>query len=529
MLHEYLSFIDFISPDITLYFNNKRSHSSKFSYILSIIIIILLILISFFFSTDFIYKINPSSYFYKIFEEDIGVFPINNISNHDNLSTTFYHFLNFDNRKIDERAFQIIGINTAANIILNKDISEYDHWIYGSCNGKEDIKNFYDYLNDYESIYLKYGLCVTKYYNSELKTVIDKNESNFSFPTVAHGSTNKNEIIYLIGFKKCENNTILNNNSCYDNETIENILQEYQYYTIYFLDHHIDLDNYENPIKYIFHNIEKPISIESYSSNYIFFEVTSVFSYDGIFLQSKKSMDTYLYYTYEASRNVRVGNSQKLLGLYVIVFNNTKNIYIRKYKLLTDVLVVVLGIIKVTLLIIKFLYFFPYNITIFDDFKFIVDKKYKKFFFSNKPQQNSFKFNNIKNTNFNFLNDRKKMQISIINNYINKINYSRNGSMNDNNASKNNMQKINKSHSLLIKKDENFFDENVKEFFLIKKLCNFNKKDKILFLFSCNKRKNLIYSQVIKYRKKILSEENLFFLKMSVKKIKLILKQLNNI
>ena len=157
---DYLSYFDFLSPDITLYFNNKRSHSSKFSYLLTLISIIIIIIISFIYSIDFIYRINPNSFFYKTFVDDVGVFPINKISDNNNLSSIFYHFLNFDNKQIDKRAFQIIGINEPANIILNNDISEYNHWIYDSCNGTEDIKYFFNYLNEYESIYLNNGLCI---------------------------------------------------------------------------------------------------------------------------------------------------------------------------------------------------------------------------------------------------------------------------------------------------------------------------------------------------------------------------------
>ena len=155
MNKEYLHFLDFISPDITLYFKGKRSHSSTTTISLSIIIILLILTISIYYSIDFIYKINPSSYFYKIFEEDIGTFPVNEIVDNNNISTIIYHFLSFDDRKIDKRAFEIIGINSPANIILNKDISEYDHWIYDSCEkGIEDIQSFYNYLNEYQSVYL---------------------------------------------------------------------------------------------------------------------------------------------------------------------------------------------------------------------------------------------------------------------------------------------------------------------------------------------------------------------------------------
>ena len=554
MFNDYLNFIDFLSPDITLYFNGKRSHTSTASYSLAIIIILLITSISIFYSIDFIYKINPSSYFYKIFEEDIGVFPVNEIVDNNNLSTIIYHFLSFDNKKIDKRAFEIIGINFPANIILNKDISEYDHWIYDSCEeGIKDIQSFYNYLNEYQSIYLNNGLCISQFYDSNKKTLVNKNDLNFLYPTVAHGNTNKNELIYLIAIKKCENNTLLNNNSCYDNETIENLIKEYEYYSIYFVDHHVDIDNYENPITYFFHSISKPLHFEDYSSNYLYFELTSIFTYDGIFVYKKKSIDSFIYYTFQGTRNVREGNCKKLIGIFIILFNNSKNIYVRKYKLLTDVLVTIAGISKVIIFFMKIFYFIPFNITIFDDMKFIVKKKYKKYFIEEKR--------NMNNSNNPIL--KKNIFSSLINNYVNnssnnfnicnnikdniKNNFKTNIISNKNNKkldfvcemkynSINNLTKLNKSKTVLNSKNdsnfisENFVDKNMKEMIFIKKICNFQNKNKNIFfyLFCCNLKENLIYNQATDYRKKLLSEEELFLLHMSVKKIKLILKQIKN-
>ena len=561
MFNDYLGFIDFLSPDITLYFNGKRSHTSTASYTLSIIIILLITSISIFYSIDFIYNLNPSSYFYKVFEEDIGVFPVNHIEDNNNLSTIIYHFLSFDNKKLDKRAFEIIGINFPANIILNKDISEYDHWIYDSCEeGIKDIQSFYNYLNEYQSIYLNHGLCISQYYDSKLKTVINKNDLNFLYPTVAHGNTNKNELIYLIAIKKCENDTLLNNNSCYDNETIENLIKEYEYYSIYFLDHHVDIDNYNNPITYFFHSISKPLHFEDYSSNYLYFELTSIYTYDGIFVYKKKSIDSFIYYTFQGTRNVREGNCKKLIGIFIILFNNSKNIYVRKYKLLTDVLVTIAGISKVIIFFMKIFYFIPFNITIFDDMKYIVKKKYKKYFVEEKR--------NLNNSNIPIL--KKNIYFSMINNYVNNNNNNNNNNnfcndikddINDNNKntfksniinnknnrkfsflydmkynSKNNLSNLNKSKTVLNSRNdsiifsENFVNKNMKEIIFIKKICNFQNKNKNIFfyLFCCNQNENLIFNQATNYRKKLLSEEELFLLHMSVKKIKLILKQIKN-
>jgi hypothetical protein len=69
------------------------------------------------------------------------------------------------------------------------------------------------------------------------------------------------------------------------------------------------------------------------------------------------------------------------------------------------------------------------------------------------------------------------------------------------------------------------------DFIFIQKLCNFKYKNKFLsfYLFCFNQKKNSIFFQASKFRKKFLSEEELFLLHISMKKIKIILKQLKKL
>ena len=185
--------------------------------------------------------------------------------------------------------------------------------------------------------------------------------------------------------------------------------------------------------------------------------------------------------------------------------------------MLTDILVFIAGISKVIIFIFKIFYFIPYNITIFNDIKNIIDKKYKKYFFLN---------NNLDKLNLN----------KSYNNYIekkddNKINIINEHDISNNNLS--NYSNINKNNKLLIQKkkssifNQNFIDENknLTEIDLIKKLCIFNNyKNRNNYFFCLFKKNNLIYDQVYKFRKKLLSEEELFLSHMSVIKMKKFLK-----
>ena len=56
--------VDFISPLITLYYKGETRHSSIFSGLISIILIILVLYICIFISFDFLFKLNPNSFYF---------------------------------------------------------------------------------------------------------------------------------------------------------------------------------------------------------------------------------------------------------------------------------------------------------------------------------------------------------------------------------------------------------------------------------------------------------------------------------
>ena len=71
-MSSFLSFIDIISPKITLYYKGQTKHSSLPSQIISIITILALTVLSVIFSLDFFLKKNPTCFYYnryKLFSE----------------------------------------------------------------------------------------------------------------------------------------------------------------------------------------------------------------------------------------------------------------------------------------------------------------------------------------------------------------------------------------------------------------------------------------------------------------------------
>ena len=93
---KFLSKFDYISPQITLYYNNQKHHSSIISSIISLISMFLIFFLSIILSLDFFLHKNPTAYFYRKFVKDTGIFPFN--------SSSLFHFitigdLNFYDKK----------------------------------------------------------------------------------------------------------------------------------------------------------------------------------------------------------------------------------------------------------------------------------------------------------------------------------------------------------------------------------------------------------------------------------------------
>ena len=130
--------LDYLSPSITFYHKKFLSHTSIISGILSILSYIIIIGFAVYFSLDIFKRKNPKAFYYNRFIEDAGVFPFN--------ASSLFHFINLThtNMKIidegvDFTYFRIIGYNINFNIYVeDRNLSKYDHWLYGPCNNEND-------------------------------------------------------------------------------------------------------------------------------------------------------------------------------------------------------------------------------------------------------------------------------------------------------------------------------------------------------------------------------------------------------
>ena len=71
-------------------------------------------------------------------------------------------------------------------------------------------------------------LCINRFYDSKNKTLINIYDKNFNCPIISHGQSHSNHTHYMIVIQICQNDTIINNNSCESLEYIYNYLNQYQ-------------------------------------------------------------------------------------------------------------------------------------------------------------------------------------------------------------------------------------------------------------------------------------------------------------
>ena len=492
---------DFLSPEICLFYNGQERHSSIFSGILSLFLFIFIIFLIIFLSIDFIYKKNPTAYFYNRYVDDLDVFHLN--------STGIFHFIFFIHRDsglnpIDNRAISIIGTELDFNEVFSYKDSEMSHYIYDLCNEK-DAGNLLENENIYKD--LKYTInnsyCIKKYYNNLTKNIYYENDPEFIFPYLEHGASKENNRQYGIIIKKCQNDSILNNNSCYDDDTInEYINNNLSIFIFNFLDSSIDVQNFKQPIQFNIHNIGNSIYNYSYTSNHINFHPLKIRTNAGVFLDKITEKISFKFDTNEKIVNSLTNN---IFGSIHFWIQNEMDIYERLYKKVQDIAGGVDGIVEIFMMLIKFV-----NLIFFNDFQVISD-------FNDEIEKKVLKFKtNILNSENNkketFINSPKLK----INNYLmspmnKKIKFKTLETNSEFNLiqTNNNLKNLNtdklKIINTITKIEQSY--RKIKRFEL---LCGFRLKFK----------KNNYLSFLFKKREKIISEENLIKFHITIKKLK---------
>ena len=327
--------LDFISPTVTFYHKGNLSHSSILSGILSLFTFILIIMIAVNFSFELFKRQNPNVSYFNSFEEDAGIIPLN--------SSSLFHFISleintkrFYDEGVDFQSFRIIGLETYyQQYLMNKNLSKFDHWLYGYCDKEKDTKNINNLIN---LSFFPISACIRKFFNSTEQKYYDTGDHNFRWPVIAHGTYNSDNKFYCIVIEKCAEETInliLNDNKhCRNDDEIKEIIGFNSASHFYFIDNSIDVLNYTNPISKFLYRVDNSMQSNNYLISHLNFNPTLIKTNKGFVFDNIDDKKTFSYERNDVNYN---DDNNKTHGVYCLWLKNRINYYERSYKRIQDV------------------------------------------------------------------------------------------------------------------------------------------------------------------------------------------------
>ena len=466
---------DNISPKITLFYNTRKKHTSFISAVISLVVYLCLAGLSFYFIYDFITNSIAKAYYFIKFTNDTGVYSFD--------PKGLYHVITFENYDSTfNRTINIIGIQNTNNLRYMEDNNplNYDHWIYEYCNIGDGINEEENILINQAYSKEKHVFCITKFYNKTTKIITEKKNNTFKYPTIEHGTSNPNLIYYGIIIQKCQNN-ILNNFSCNDDETMNNNIIKASKYSVYFLDNYVDLEKSTESFYSFLTKVSTVLSLNTYTVNNLNYYSLEVKTHSGFLFDSIKTETSFRFVTNEKIP-YEIEDSG-VLGSAYFFMQNRKEVYERAYKKIQDLAASLGGVSKMLITIGEILNYFINDFVVANDFFY-------------ELQKSKHKFN--KNIRTGMLTTIKKINLNTSSDSVNKS------------IDKMNIQKfsvISPSSSIEVKEKK-----KTKRFSFID-YC----------LYKVNIQKKALIESILKYRKKIISEENLcqmyLYIKMMRKEI----------
>ena len=320
---------DLLSPHITLYFKGDSIHSSIFSGILTIIAYIAIFSFSIYYTVGYIYRYNPTIYFYTKYVEDVGTFPLN--------SSSLFHFIALgdtasnENQEIDFQSIRIIGLDfSIENYYTNNNLTNFDHWLYGPCNNN-DIQNLSDIvIKDFP----EKSACIWQFFNSEEQKYYNTTDKKFKWPALIHGCSHDKASNYGIIMEKCRNDSLKTN--CKSKSEID-LYFEHIFGILYFIDNYAEVLDFEHPyVKYLY-KLTNGFYPNSFTINHLNFNPALITSNDGIFVNHRTLDHSYQFTQNEKATLNNSNNTNILLSFYFWMQNFQQN-YERKYKKFQNVL-----------------------------------------------------------------------------------------------------------------------------------------------------------------------------------------------
>ena len=342
----FIKSLDYLSPSITFYYQGAHSHTSIISGILSIISMAIIMIFAGYYLYGLIIRNGLNAFYFKSFIEDSGTFPVN--------ASSFFHFISLGEsyngsdwyEGVNFTEYRIIGLETyLVNYINDRNISHFNHWVYGICNNKTDTEGI-SHLINYK--YFEKSGCIRKYFDSSEQIYYDIGNPKFKWPVLSRGTFNENNQFYTIVVERCKEETINiildGNQKCIYNPIID-LRTSY----FYFINHYIDVLNYKNPTIKFLDRIENGINRRDYYSNNLNIFPSTVRTHNGYMFDHIVEENAYIFERNDVITEVNKGDI--IYVAYNIWLKNTVNDYERTYKKIQDVIPNIGGINQVVIFI----------------------------------------------------------------------------------------------------------------------------------------------------------------------------------
>ena len=336
----FLKNCDFLSPNITLYYYNKKRHSSVIGGLLSLIMIILYIYLFIHYTFFKIYASDSSLLIYRNYDKKIYI----NFNDSNHLHNVLIFNENNFNNNVSQNLIQLNNLKRGIlriymtysydNYDFNSlNLNENDHWVYDTCSN-------YDYNDDLKYDSSLYS-CIKYYYNSEDKKYYSINDySNFKWPYIRENiqKIDKN-IAFGTFIEKCTNNSNINDilGDCYSQEIINNYLSNFNKIILSVINSKIEINNLDSHIKSYSHRIYN--TLNHFENNYFYLhDLTFVpFSYKGSksFLDKRKEFSSFMLEEDKMSRIWNTNNT-KLLLAYIFHVKNYYNEFRLKDRMILE-------------------------------------------------------------------------------------------------------------------------------------------------------------------------------------------------
>ena len=405
-----LNYIDFLSPPITLFHLERRTHTSKVGGCSLLIFLTICIVYISYLLFYVVAHSRVTSIFFKKFEFEAGHYSFN--------SSSIFHFIQifspedggyFD--KYDSRYIRAFTTYVHSNF-KDSDLKLYDHWVFDECRKGIDDKDL-DQSLFVNVVNFTNGVCIRHYYNSTEQKYYSLEEEGFHWPYLEHGIAQRNNIYLTTIIQKCTNDSIINElfGNCPTQKEIDNYVSQYFGIYLYFTDTQVDPTNYKMPLQKYFQTISTGIGTsQTYVESYIHYSPIKVRTNEGSVFGNNREINSFYF---DFNRKGSANNNPKYFTItkYYHLMQNNVQIYQRKYSNIFDLLSEIGGVAQ---FVFNLFYCVNYMYN-----RYVIAYDTNSLFFAVKDNQSkelNIHNNSFNNNNCNDINSIQKININNNNN-----------------------------------------------------------------------------------------------------------------